>query len=272
MATVNTAHKSDDGVQSGQNNESGKKKRLYHPNRKLEWADPFRWLALGWQDYKATWKLSVLYGAFFAFTGMALSGFLWFYGTKITIFSFGVLFILLGPIFAFGLYDVSKELQQGNKPSIKHSLFQMRKNAGCQWVYACVLIVIGLIWMRAASIIHVFYPTTGTPTLEQLTSFLMVGSLTGAFFSGLVFGTGAFSLPMMMDKECDAITAVLTSLRAVMDNTGVSVLWAVLILGLILLGFATGFLGLILVLPLIGYATFHAYQNTIIPDDANLKS
>ncbi|MCG8669607.1 MAG: DUF2189 domain-containing protein [Pseudomonadales bacterium] len=260
MATVHTHQKSD--LQSGE-----RKKRLYVPSRQLEWSAPFRWLALAWQDYKATWRLSALYGAFFAVAGMAITAFLWFYGTKIAIFSFGFLFVLMGPLFAFGLYDVSKELQAGNKPCLKHSLFQMRKNASCQWVYACVLIVIGLIWMRAASIIHVFYPTSATPTIEEMASFLMVGTLTGGFFSGLVFGTGAFSLPMMMDRECDSITAVLTSLRAVMDNTGVSVLWALLILGLIAFGFATAFLGLIIVLPLIGYATFHAYQDTVQKQD-----
>ena len=265
MGTADTAHKSENGSEPA-------KRRLYHPNKKLGWGAPFRWLSLGWRDYKATWKLSSLYGAFFAFTGLGISTLLWLYGTKIAIFSFGVLFILLGPIFAFGLYDVSKELQQGNKPCLKHSLFQMRKNAGCQWVYACVLIVIGLIWMRAASIIHVFYPTSASPTVEQLASFLMIGSLTGAFFSVLVFGTGAFSLPMMMDKECDAITAVLTSLRAVLDNMGVSLLWASMILVLVSLGFATGFLGLIVVLPLIGYATFHAYQDAIIPNDSAVKT
>lgn len=243
------------------------RKALYVPSRKLEWSAPFKWLALGWQDYKATWKLSVLYGSFFALAGLVITSFLWFFGTKVSIFSFGFLFVLLGPIFAFGLYDVSKELQDNHKPCLKHSLFQMRKNAGCQWVYACVLIVIGLIWMRAASIVHVFYPTSATPTMEELMSFLMVGTLTGGFFSALVFGTGAFSLPMMMDRECDSITAVLTSLKAVMQNSGVSLLWAVMILSLIAIGFATAFLGLILVLPLIGYATFHAYQDTVQKQD-----
>lgn len=270
MASVHSSHRPESmtgsDVSTGNHTGDGEKKRLYKPSRKIEWSAPFRWLALGWQDYKAAWKLSSLYGAFFAVAGLAISSLLWFYGTKITIFSFGVLFILLGPIFAFGLYDVSKELQAGNKPCLKHSLFQMRKNASCQWVYACVLIVIGLIWMRAASIIHVFYPTSATPTLEQMASFLTIGTLTGAFFSGLVFGTSAFSLPMMMDKECDAITAVLTSLKAVMDNTGVATLWAFIILSLIVLGFATGFLGLIVVLPLIGYATFHAYQDTVLDE------
>ena len=260
MATLQTPPKSAAGSRSD------KRKPLYVPSRQLEWSAPFRWLVLGWQDYKAAWQLSVLYGSFFALAGVAITTFLWFFGTKISIFSFAFLFVLLGPIFAFGLYDVSKELQEGNKPCIKHSLFQMRKNASCQWVYACVLIVIGLIWMRAASIVHVFYPTSATPTLEEMTSFLMVGTLTGGFFSGLVFGTGAFSLPMMMDRECDSITSVLTSLRAVLDNTAVSILWALMILGLLLFGFATAFIGLVVVLPLIGYATFHAYQDTIKND------
>lgn len=257
MATVHTPPNNATGSRSD------KKKPLFVPSRELEWSAPFKWLALGWQDYKATWKLSALYGSFFALAGLAITSVLWFVGTKVTIFSFGFLFILLGPLFAFGLYDVSKELQNGNKPCLKHSLFQMRKNAGCQWVYACVLIVIGLVWLRAASIIHVFYPTSATPTLEEMASFLMVGTLTGGFFSGLVFGTGAFSLPMMMDRESDSVTAVLTSLRAVLDNPGVSMLWALMILSLVLVGFATAFVGLVFVLPLIGYATFHAYQDTV---------
>ena len=131
MATAHSSHKVPEAASQA---EERPKKRLYYPNRTLEWSAPFRWLALGWADYKATWKLSALYGAFFAFAGLGISTLLWFFGTKIAIFSFGVLFILLGPIFAFGLYDVSKELQAGNKPCIKHSLFQMRRNASCQWV------------------------------------------------------------------------------------------------------------------------------------------
>lgn len=249
--------------------EKAKKKLLYVPCRQLEWSAPFRWLKLGWQDYKTAPLLSVSYGAFFALMGLAITALLWYNNSSITIFSFGILFILLGPIFAFGLYDVSKNLQLGQRPSLKSSLFQMRKNASYQWVYASVLISIGLLWMRAATIIHVFYPQVGDPTLEQMASFLTVGIGVGAFFSVLVFSTGMVSLPMMMDRGSDTITAVLTSIRAVLDNTWITIFWAAIIVFLVLMGFATGFLGFVVVLPLVGYATFHAYQDTVLSAEEN---
>lgn len=237
---------------------------LSYPAQKLGWDAPFRWLKLGWEDYKKTWKLSALYGLFFALCGVAISAMVIFYGNKILLFSLGILFILLGPLFAFGLYDVSRQLQLGEKPCLSHSFYQVKRSAPNQWVFACVLIVIGLVWMRAATIIHVFYPTHADPLLEELLAFFTVGSLAGAFFLGLVFGSSAFSLPMMVDRNVDSITASISSLNAVLKNKGVAILWGSLILMSVIVGFATGFLGLVIVLPVIGYATFHGAQEAIL--------
>ena len=130
--------------------------------------------------------------------------------------------------------------------------------------FAVVVIVIALVWMRSATIITIFYPDDPEPALEELLTFFAIGTGAGAFFAGLVFGISAFSLPMMVDRNVDAITAGLTSLAAVLNNTAVAVFWGFLIVMLVTLGFATCFLGLILVLPLIGYATWHGYRDTIV--------
>ena len=251
-------------MEQQQESKPTRSKTLIAPSRKLEFGAPIRWLKLGWQDYKAAPRLSIEYGLFFAVGGLILTILLLLNSGELTIFSLGVLFILLGPLFAYGLYDISRQLQKGEKPTLVHSINQIRNSAANQWVFAVVVIVIGLIWMRAATIIHIFYPEDGDPTLEELLSFLAIGSAAGAFFASLVFGISAFSLPMMVDRNVEAITAALTSLNAVMNNKLVAIFWAFLILLLVALGFATLFLGLVVVLPVIGYATWHGYRDTIL--------
>lgn len=239
-------------------------KTLIAPSRRLEFTAPLRWLQLGWQDYRRAPRLSFEYGLFFAVGGLVLTLLILLYSSKIMLFSLAGLFVLLGPLFAFGLYDISRQLQKGEEPTLVHSINQIRNSAANQWVFAVVIIVIGLIWMRAASVIHIFYPDDPDPDLESLLSFFAVGIGAGAFFSGLVFGISAFSLPMMVDRNVDAITAALSSLSAVMNNMLVCTFWACLILLLVAIGFATFYLGLVIVLPVIGYATWHGYRDTIL--------
>lgn len=234
------------------------------PSRHLEWGAPFKWLKMGWQDYLDARQLSLEYGLFFAIGGLLLTALVVYFTTKLFIFGLIFLFIILGPLFAFGLYDIPRQLERGEKPTLKHSLQQIRSSAANQWVFAVVICVIGLIWLRAATIIHVFYPEGGEPTLEELLTFFAVGTGAGAFFSALVFGISAFSLPMMMDRNVDAITASISSLNAVMNNKWVASLWGLTIAVLVLFGFATAFVGLIVVLPVIGYATWHGYKDTIL--------
>lgn len=236
-------------------------KELFAQTRRLEWSAPFRWLKYGWQDYRNAQGLSMAYGLFFAVIGLFLSSLVVRYYSTIFLFSIGVLFVLLGPLLAFGLYDVPRQIEHNEKPTLRHSLWQIRKSAPNQWIFAVVLCVIALIWMRAASIIHIFYPEGSDPSLEELLTFFTVGGSVGIFFLGLVFGISAFSLPMMVDRKVDAISAALSSLSAVMNNMGVCALWALLILCLVLFGFATAFIGLVVVLPIIGYATWHGYED-----------
>ena len=171
-----------------------------------------------------------------------------------------MLFMLLGPLLAIGLYDIARQIERGLEPTLTHTLSQIKKSAPNQWLFAVVMVIIALLWMRAATIVHVFYPQEANPSVDQLLTFFMIGGGASALFSGLVFGISAFSLPMMMDRNTDAIFASISSLSAVMSNLWVSVLWAGLIFLLIAVGFATFYVGLIVVLPVIGYATWHGYK------------
>ncbi|MFN0318385.1 MAG: hypothetical protein ACKVQA_25450, partial [Burkholderiales bacterium] len=86
-------------------------------------------------------------------------------------------------------------------------------------------------------------------------------------FAALTFATAAFSLPMIADREVDMITACVSSIHAVLRNKPAILLWASLIAGLTALGFLTAFVGLIVIMPWLAYATWHAYRETLRPDD-----
>jgi len=242
-----------------------------YPARQLEAGAPLRWLALGWRDLRRAPLHSLGYGA-----GLVLFGYLLTYlawgGDTLALFTLVTGFILIGPVLAFGLYSISRQLELGLDPRFGYCLQDNRNHLRNELLFALVLLVILLVWARAASMVHVFFPIGEDLGLAGWLEFLGVGSAVGAFFAGIVFTVSAFSLPMMLDRGTDAITGAITSANAVLRNKGVMLLWAMLILVLVLLGFATAYLGLAVILPLIGHATWHAYRDTILPADDPSRS
>ena len=111
--------------------------------------------------------------------------------------------------------------------------------------------------------IHVFYPVQSNPELTSYLAFFGIGTLIGAIFSAIIFIASAFSLPMIMDRKVDMITATITSINAVLKNKKAMLVWASLICLSVIISFATAFLGFLVLLPVIGHATWHAYQETI---------
>jgi uncharacterized membrane protein len=123
--------------------------------------------------------------------------------------------------------------------------------------------IIFLVWARAVSMIHVFFPAMGSPSIADLATFLTIGSIVGSLFATIVFCISAFSLPMIVDRKTDMVTAVVTSFNAVLRNKAAMVVWVLIIVAAVAAGMITGFIGFAITLPLIGHATWHAYQETI---------
>ena len=130
-------------------------------------------------------------------------------------------------------------------------------------IFAMILLVVFLVWARAATMVHIFFPIESDYSLADLALFLGIGSAVGSIFAAVVFTASAFSLPMIMDRKVDAITAVITSTNAVLRNKLTMLVWALCIFVCVALGFATALLGFAVLLPLIGHATWHAYRDTI---------
>lgn len=246
--------------------EGGEPLPLVAPANELPLTAPLSWLRSGWEDIKKAPLPSLSYGVMLVLFSWLVTYLVVSTGNHILLFSLLTGFVLVGPVLAFSLYDISCQIGKGKKPSMGHCILQSRKHLGNEFLFAVVLVIILLVWARAASMIHVFFPTDGDPSLVQLATFLGVGSAVGAVFAAFVFAVSAFSLPMMMDRKVDVVTAMLTSINAVLRNKGTMLVWAALIVGLTALGFATAFIGMAVLMPLIGHATWHGYRDAIKSD------
>lgn len=191
----------------------------------------------------------------------AIAGLAWWYGSLGLLFGVLTGSVFLGPLLALTLYSISDQLQSARQPRVSRAIEDAARVVGDALVFAVALLVVFLVWARAASMVHIFVPSDGSAQGTIL--FLFVGTAVGALFAAIVFTASAFSLPMLVDRKADTITAVVTSVNAVLRNKRVMAVWATLIVLITLLGFATAFLGFLVLLPLVGFATWHAYRETI---------
>jgi uncharacterized membrane protein len=233
------------------------------PCRSLESDAPLRWLRLGWQDFRRAPGESLGYGAAIVVLSWLVTG------VGLTLGSYWAALVLLSgfvfvaPVLALGLYSISRQLECAAKASLQQSLGGLRRSFGTAMVFAMALLIVFLVWARAASMVHVFFPVESAPDWRQIGIFLGVGSTVGSIFALVTFVISAFSLPMICDRDADAVTAIVTSVNAVLRNKRAMAVWVALIVGLTALGFATALVGLAVAIPLLGYATWHGYRETI---------
>ena len=241
------------------------------PCKELDWGDPAKWLRLGLKDMLKAPHLTAFFGILFVAVPWFISFLVLQTGWHLVILPALVCFMLIGPFLAAGLYDVSWELEKGHVPSIWHSLKAITRNAVNEWAFGILLMVLMIFWLRVAALIHALYPPYLDDDFINLLPFLAVGSVVGLGFTILVFFISAFTQPILMERKVDLATAVLTSLNAVWVNKKVMALWASFIFLCVAFGFVIGvtldpYLGFgsfIFTMPLIGYASWHSYIDTI---------
>jgi uncharacterized membrane protein len=236
--------------------------------RKLSpWA-PFRWIRLGVADLMQAPQQSLFYGLAVAVMIAIVSLLAWMKGSQWIMFAMLGGFVFLAPLTCIGLYAISAQLERGQPPLMMRSLrAAFRRHLGNEMIFAIVLLVIFMVWARAAVIITVFFPTDGEVTFRILWPYLTFGSIVGAVFAAVTFCASAFSLPMIMHRDVDSITAIVTSVNAVLRNKRAMFVWLTLIVSGLLLGLVTAFVGLVVIVPVIGYAAWHGYLETIDADD-----
>lgn len=224
---------------------------------------PLQWIHKGAEDMKKAPLVSLSYGLVLTALSMLLAYMAWTFGTLGLYLGMATGFLLIGPVLAIGLYSFSCQIEQGRKPIMGYCIRESSSRIKDILVFSLILMIVFLIWARAATAVHIFFPENAEYSIMDLALFLGIGTLIGAVFSIIVFTTSAFALPMLMDKKTDAITAVVTSINAVLRNKKTMLLWAIIIISFVIISFATFFIGFIVFLPLIGHATWHAYRDTI---------
>lgn len=228
----------------------------------LPWNAAFAWLAAGWRDFLRVPRIALSYGLIIFAVSWGVSLFAWWLGKFALLASLLSGFIFIAPLLAIGLHSVSKDLDNTRKSSFRRSFAHMVRDSGQIVVYALVLMVILFVWSRSGMMLYAFFPVE-EGNRRVLLEFLAVGSLIGTGFAALVFASAAFSLPMIVDKESDMVTALISSVNAVLRNKPAMLVWSLCIVLLTAAGFATGYLGFIVIMPWLAFSAWHAYRQTI---------
>ena len=234
----------------------------------------FGWLAAGWRDLRTDPVPSLLYGLFVLVLSAAIMAGLWRLNWDFILFPALAGFLVFAPALATGLYEKSREIEAGEPVTLRRMLFP-RPAAGGQVLFTGALLCgLMLLWMRAAIIIYALFfgvnpfPEGLSPVLEMLlttqtgAAMLLVGSVVGALFAAFSLAISAFSIPLMYDRQVDALTAMGQSWALVWNNRRAMIVWGAIVLGLFVLSLATALVGLVIVFPLLGHATWHAYKAT----------
>ena len=235
------------------------------PCRALSWRAPFRWLAAGARDLRRAPLPSLLFGLVIVATSAGVAAMAWWLGRFALLAALLSGFVFIAPLLGAALYDVSRSLERGHVPSVAGGVARARRIAGQAAVFALVQMVVLLVWSRAGMMVNAFVPIEDGQW-PSLLEFLAIGSAIGAVFASITFAASAFSLPMVADRDVDMVTALVSSVNAVLRNKPACAVWAVLIALLTGLGIATAFLGLAVIMPWLAYATWHGYRETLEAD------
>lgn len=237
----------------------------------LHTGDPLRWLRMGWADFVRCPRIGLFYGMCFFAMGHALLAV--FRTAPAYVLALSAGFLLMGPFLFLGLYDASRTLEQGQRPILRSSLVAWRPTLRTMAIFAGVLLILEMLWGRASLVVFAVSFNTMPSTEKLLTQllnpenieFLIIYTVVGGFFAGLIFVTSAISIPMILDRHTDAISAALTSIRACLENPGVMLWWGALITLLVVLAMLPMFLGLLVIGPVLGHASWHAYRQIAPP-------
>lgn len=239
--------------------------------RNLPWSSAADWLRAGWRDVrKAPWS-SLAYGLFLTLVSYAV---LWaLNASQLLYLALPAIsgFLIIGPFLAIGLYEKSHRQAQGQQVSFSDMLV-FRPASGGQLAYSGLLFgLLILFWLRAADLLYaLFFGLVPFPGAEEaLTNVLTTprgwaliatGTLVGGLFAAFAFAISAFSIPMLVSRKSDALTAMGLSFVMTVQNLRPMLAWGTIVVFGLGLSALTGLVGLIAIFPVLGHGTWHAYQ------------
>jgi uncharacterized membrane protein len=245
--------------------------RTTNLNRHLPPMTALAWLRAGINDLRVQPGLSLIYGLLVFLMSVCVVLGLFGFGLDYILFPALAGFMVVGPILAVGLYEKSRRIAAGQPVTLTHMLFVKTQSGGQILFVGVMLCGLMLLWMRAAVIIYaLFFGLRPFPGLDHVTgmlfttatgwAMLIVGGAIGGLFAAFAFAISVLSIPMLLNENLDALTAMAMSMTRVWNNLPVMLAWGTIVVGLWLISVLIGMLGLIVVFPLLGHATWHVYK------------
>ena len=232
-------------------------------------------MAAGMRDLRAAPKYGLVLGAFFAAAGWLLIAVLRSFGLPHLVYPLALGFALIAPFAAVGFYVVSDHLEKGKPLSWGIIFSEFRNAARRDFGYMAFFTGFALLlWLYIAAFLFagvIGFEGFGPDLLKTLFAtpaglvFLLLGNVIGAFIAFFVFSISVVSFPMLYEHDIDFVTAIVTSIRLVTENPATMIIWFAVIGLLMGISLLSGLLGLVFVLPFLGYATWHLYRRAVEP-------
>jgi uncharacterized membrane protein len=245
--------------------------------RRLPLFEGFRWLRAGWRDFWTRPGSSIAYGIGVFVLSVLFVWTLVAFGRDYILFPSLAGFMILAPFLAVGLYEKSRAIEEGREAGFG-SMLRVRASAGAQVFFTGLLLcMLMLLWNRAAVLLWaLFFGVIAFPGLDGVVAvlfgtaygwaMLLIGTAIGGLFAAFAFAISVFAVPMLLDRRVDALTAMGTSMKLVWNNLAPMIARGAMVLVLFAVCVATGFLGMIVIFPLLGHATWHAYRAVARPE------
>ena len=231
---------------------------------------PFVWIARGWEDLQRHRAASLTYGLLVAAAGALI--------LRLSVHPYAIAatvcaFLLVGPMLAFGPCELSRRTEHGEPVDFGSSLAPLRHRRRAIAAFSSTLLAIGATWFLLSWLLLDAMLGSAAPAYTQTIwgdvlaylsgSQLLSYAAVGAILAAIAFALSVVSVPMILDAGADARTAMRTSMRVTIRDLPAMLVWAALIVTLVTLGFASLLLGMIIVFPLLGHATWHAYRDLV---------
>jgi uncharacterized membrane protein len=244
--------------------------------RRIKIADVAEAFGQGLRDFQAAPLYGLGFGALYAAGGNLILLCLTAFGMVYLAYPLGAGFALLGPFVALGLYDVSRQREAGQKPSLARIVNLIRTRGELGWM-AFVTLFLFVVWMYQVRLlialllgVSVSFGSLQEFLTVVLTTnagllFLVVGNCVGAALALVLFSLTVVSFPLLLDRDVDFVTAMVTSVRAVVMSPLPMIGWAATIVLLMAISSLPYFLGLLVTLPVLGHTTWHLYRRIVAP-------
>ena len=243
--------------------------------RTIGLSDLHRALRLGWEDFKAVPSHAIILCVIYPVLGLVLARTVLGYSVLPLLFPLAAGFALLGPFAALGLYELSRRRESGQSATAWDAIEVLRSPSfGAMLGLGALLLALFVTWVATAQAIYIaafgYEGATGISdfatrvlTTPQGWWLVVVGCGVGFLFALVALCVSVVSFPLMLDRHASAGDAMVTSLRAVARNPVPMAAWGLIVAALLVAGSLPFFLGLAIVIPLLGHATWHLYRETI---------